>query len=277
MKRSAVYFFVLLQLTLQACATLVQAPQYPPDPARGAPLEAYARVLARYVNERGEVDFPALARDRADLDYYVAYVARTPDDQFAIRNDRLAHYINSYNALSMYNVLEAGIPETHAGLAKVEFFYLRKLVIGNRRLSLYQYENDIIRPLGDPRVHFALNCSALGCPILPRTPFTGRDLEAQLDREARKFFAEARNLRVVHSSRVVYLSELLDFYPEDFLTAATPSWIAYVNQYLPEPIPLDYEVRFTDYDWTIANSRRGSVRSQDSIRAETPVGTFQNP
>ena len=277
MKRSAVYFFVLLQLTLQACATLVQAPQCPPDPARGAPLEAYARVLARYVNERGEVDFPALARDRADLDHYIAYVARTPDHQFATPNDRLAHYINSYNALSMYNVLEAGIPETHAGLAKVKFFYLRKLVIGNRRLSLYQYENDIIRPLGDPRVHFALNCSALDCPILPRTPFTGRDLEAELEREARKFFAEARNLLVVHGSRVVYLSELLDFYPEDFLTAARPSWIAYVNQYLPEPIPLDYEVRFTDYDWTIANSRRGSVRSQDSLRAETPVGTFQNP
>ncbi len=167
MKRSAVYFFVLLQLTLQACATLVQAPQYPPDPARGAPLEAYARVLARYVNERGEVDFPALARDRADLDHYIAYVARTPDHQFAIPNDRLAHYINSYNALSMYNVLEAGIPETHAGLAKVRFFYLRKLVIGNRRLSLYQYENDIIRPLGDPRAHFALNCKRAGLPHTP--------------------------------------------------------------------------------------------------------------
>ncbi len=58
---------------------------------------------------------------------------------------------------------------------------------------------------------------------------------------------------------VVYLSEILDFYPEDFLTPATPSLIAYVNPYLSEPIPLDYEVRFIDYDWTIANSRRRSV------------------
>ncbi|MGH8606318.1 MAG: DUF547 domain-containing protein [Gammaproteobacteria bacterium] len=260
MKRIAVYLLLFVLLALQACATLVPAPDYTPDPGRGAPVEAYARVLARYVNERGEVDFPALARDRADLDYYAAYVARTPGHQLATRNDRLAHYINSYNALSMYNVLEAGIPETHAGLAKVEFFYLRKLVIGNHRMSLYQYENEVIRPLREPRVHFALNCSARGCPILPRTRFTGRGLEAQLDREARKFFAEGRNLSVVHSSRVVYLSELLSFYPEDFVTAATPSLIAYVNQYLPEPIPLDYEVRFIDYDWTVANSCRGSIQ-----------------
>ncbi len=260
MRRISVYLFLLLQLMLQACTTLVRAPDYTPDPARGTPLAAYARVLARYVNERGEVDFPALARDRADLDHYVAFVARTPDHQFATRNERLAHYINSYNALSMYNVLEAGIPETHAGLAKVEFFYLRELVIGNRRLSLYDYENQVIRPLHEPRVHFALNCSALGCPVLPRTPFTGRDLEAELDGETRKFFAEPRNLRAAHESRVVYLSELLDFYPEDFLTETTPSFIAYVNRYLLEPIPLDYEVQFIDYDWTIANSRRVSVQ-----------------
>ncbi|MGH8582897.1 MAG: DUF547 domain-containing protein [Gammaproteobacteria bacterium] len=260
MKPIPVYLFLCVLLTLQACTTLVEAPEYAPNPARGAPIEAYSRVLARHVNERGEVDFPALARDRADLDHYVAYVARTPAHRFATRNERLAHYVNSYNALSMYNVLEKGIPETHAGLAKVRFFYLSKLVIANRRMSLYQYENDVIRPLCDPRVHFALNCSAVGCPILPRTPFTGRDLGAELDREARRFFAEARNLKVAHDSRVVYLSELLDFYREDFLTAATPSLIAYVNQYLPEPLPLDYEVRFIDYDWTIANSRRVSVR-----------------
>jgi hypothetical protein len=245
---------------LQACTTLVPAPELTADRARGAPLEAYSRVLARYVNARGEVDFPALANDRADLDYYVAHVSRTTDHSFTTRNDRLAHYINSYNALSMYNVLEAGIPDTHAGLAKVGFFYLRKLVIGQRRLSLYAYENEIIRPLREPRVHFALNCSALGCPVLPRTPFTGRDLDAELEREVRSFFAAARNLRLDHAKRKVYLSEILDFYPEDFLTRSTPSLIAYVNQYLPEPIPADYEVCFIDYDWTVANSRRAAVR-----------------
>ncbi|MCI0402049.1 MAG: DUF547 domain-containing protein, partial [Acidobacteria bacterium] len=117
MKRIAAHLILSVQLTLQACATLVPAPEYTVDPERGAPLGAYARVLARHVNERGEVDFTALARDRSDLDYYVAYVAQTPGESFASRNDRLAHYINGYNALSMYNVLEAGIPETHAGLA----------------------------------------------------------------------------------------------------------------------------------------------------------------
>ncbi|MCI0400628.1 MAG: DUF547 domain-containing protein [Gammaproteobacteria bacterium] len=50
-------------------------------------------------------------------------------------------------------------------------------------MSLYAYENDVIRKLGEPRVHFALNCVALGCPILPKKPFTGKWLDAELERE----------------------------------------------------------------------------------------------
>jgi hypothetical protein len=246
----------LLPLVLNGCSTLVKAPEPLQEFHRELPLAAYARVLQRYVNERGEVDFPALQRNRADLDYYVAYIARTPASHFTDGNERLTHYINSYNALSMYNVLESGIPKTHAGWAKVRFFYLRKLIIGGRAMSLYAYENDIIRKLGEPRIHFALNCSALGCPTLPSTPFSGKDLEQELDRETHKFFSEKRNLRVDHTKKKVYLSAILDFYTEDFTPAHAPSLIAYVNRYVPRPIPEDYSIDFIDYDWTVANSRR---------------------
>ena len=58
------------------------------------------------------------------------------------------------------------------------------------------------------------------------------------------------------SLRTVWLSELLSFYPEDFVPSAATSLTAYANRYAPQPAPLDYEVRFTPYDWTIANSRR---------------------
>lgn len=256
MKSWKVLALCLLPLVLNACSTLVKAP----EPLRGfrgePPLAVYARVLQRYVNERGQVDFPALQRNRTDLDHYVAYVARTPARHFTGGNERLAHYINSYNALSMYNVLESGIPRTHAGWAKVRFFYLRKFIIGGRATSLYAYENDIIRKLGEPRIHFALNCSALGCPILPRTPFSGKGLEQELDRETRRFFSERRNLCVDHAKKKVYLSAILDFYTEDFTPPHAPSLIAYLNRYVPRPVPEDYAIEFIDYDWTVANSRR---------------------
>ena len=247
---------VIAIMLLNACSTLVPAPEPLSNLRTADPLAGYTRVLQNYVNERGEVDFPALQTHRADLDNYIAYVARLPASSINNPNDRLAHYINSYNALSMYNVLESGIPKTNAGHAKIRFFYLRKLLIGGKQMSLYDYENDIIRVLKEPRVHFALNCSALSCPVLPRTPFSGAHLNQELDRETHKFFSELRNIRIDKPRKTVHLSELLDFYPDDFISADTPTLIAYINRYAPEKIPDDFTIEYIPYDWTIANSSR---------------------
>lgn len=253
---------------LAGCSTLVPAPaaRSAQTPAVGSPEAAWARVLARFVNERGEVDFPALATDRSDLDRYVRFVAETPLDAFS-GDVKYAHMINAYNALSMFNVIESGIPQTHAGLNKVKFFILRKLPIGGKAMSLYAFENDVIRPFarqrGDPRVHFALNCSAVSCPVLPQRPFMPGAIDTELEREARAFFARRENFRIDPVTRTVWLSSILEFYTEDFVPAHGTNLIAYANRYAPVQAPVDYAVRFTPYDWTVANSRRKAA-TQDS-------------
>lgn len=244
----------LLSAGLGAGATAAAAP--PSTQAHAA----WARVLERFVNDRGEVDFQALSLDRADLDLYLRFVAEAPLDAPPDANERLAHMINAYNALSMFNVIDRGIPKSHAGVNKVINFYVRRLDIGGRKMSLYTFENEVIRPLarrhGEPRVHFALNCSAVSCPVLPRVPFTGAGLNSELEREARAFFAAPGNFRVDAATGTVWLSELLKFYPEDFVPAHGRNLIEFANHYAPQPAPLDDEIRFTPYDWTIANSRR---------------------
>ncbi len=253
----------LLLTAIAGCATRVVMPNVPPATAPVAQA-AWERVLDRFVNQRGEVDFAALSQNRADLDRYVRYVADTPlpsdSTSPANGNERMAHLINAYNALSMFNVIESGIPRTHAGLNKLTFFVNRKLRIGGEERSLYSFENDVIRPytrsIGEPRVHFALNCSALACPVLPRTPFAAADLPHQLAHESAAFFARPENFRVDHAARTVWLSEILNFYTEDFVPEHGRNLIDYANRHVATPAPIDYAVRFTPYDWTVANSRR---------------------
>ncbi|MGH8477509.1 MAG: DUF547 domain-containing protein [Methylococcales bacterium] len=224
-------------------------------PSRSDPIRAWAEVLNKFVDDSGRIDFQGLKHDRTALDEYVAYVASTGFDAFPRRDDLIAHHINAYNALAMWAVLEKGIQLTHAGLNKVLFFYNTKMKIGKTDLSLYAYENDFIRPLGEERVHFALNCMAVSCPRLPKKPFSGKDLQQELDRETRLFLAEPRNLRIDRENKTVWLSEILDFYPEDFLKKA-PSVTAYVARYDKRLIPGTYEVRFIPYDWRINDSSR---------------------
>ena len=249
----------LMLTLLMGCTTLVPTPPAPVATSQGAHA-AWARVLSSHVDAQGEVDFDALAGDRADLDRYVRFVADTPLASLAEGPLRLAHMINAYNALSMFNVLHSGIPSDHNGWRKIRFFVLRKLDIGGQRMSLYSFENDVIRPytrsVNDPRVHFALNCSAVSCPVLPRTPFTAQNLDAELARETRAFFARPQNFRVDAANRTVWLSELLNFYPEDFVPRPAESLLHFANGYAPQPAPLDYAVKFIPYDWTIANRRR---------------------
>jgi len=252
-------------LWLGGCATQVALPggagladAAPVTPAQAT--TAWARVLDRFVNAQGEVDFAALAQDRSDLDTMLRHVAATPHDSLAGWPAQMAWLINAYNALSMFNVIDSGIPATHAGLNKLTFFIGRQFNIGGRWLSLYALENDVIRPLGrqmaDPRLHFALNCSAVSCPVLPRQPFTAQGLDAELAHETRAFFARPGNHRIDAATGTVWLNEILRFYTEDFVPVPASSLIAYANGFAPQAAPLHYQVRFTPYDWTIANSRR---------------------
>jgi hypothetical protein len=245
-----------LALALGACASLVPPPAASVLGATEA-RAAWARVLQRFVNERGEVDFAALAGDRRDLDTYLAYVAATPASGLGAGDERLAHYINSYNALSMFNVIDLGIPQSNASLgARYKFFIARRFQIGGIAQSLYDYENKVIRALNEPRIHWALNCSAVSCPALPRVPFEASQLQAQLDAEAVKFFANPSNFRVDHASREVWLSEIFSLFPTDFVPAHAESFTHYANRYAPVPAPTNYTIRITPYDWTIANSKR---------------------
>ena len=225
---------------LAACTTHV------PPPGATAPADpqaVWAGILQRHVDDRGRVDFRAVAADPGPLTQVVAWV-HAPGPK------NLAEHLNAYNALAMYNVVRKDIPETLAGLRKVGFFYLTDFDIGGKRLSLYSYENDLLRPMNEERIHFALNCMVRGCPRLPREPFADARLEAQLDREARLFFSEERNLQVDAAAKKVRVNEILKFYTEDFLKKS-PSLLAYINRYRSPPIPADYEVTFIPYDWTI--------------------------
>jgi hypothetical protein len=244
-------------------ATTATAAQ-PADQLTTVEWEAlWTRVLQRHVDEAGRIDFAGLEGDRRDLDRVVAYIAAVDPvaapARFASATSRLAYDINAYNALAMQGVLDAGVPKRFGMLGRVWFFYLRGVTIGGRSTSLYSFENDVIRRMGDPRVHFALNCMVVSCPRLPRAAFTTAGLDGELDRAARIFIGEDRNVHPDPAKRLVYLSAIFDFYTKDFFAWA-PSLIAYVNRYRDKPVVLDYGIRFFDYDWTI-NAQPGGSRA----------------
>ena len=246
--------FAALPLVALAALTRGTRPNLPSGPTpkdEADASSAWAEVLETYVDDLGRVYFAGLSKGRAGIEAYLRWVARV-DESRMDEKERLAFHVNAYNALAMYGVVRAGIPENFDGLwAKVRFFVVPKYQVAGRRLSLYGLENRVIRKEGDARVHVVLNCMSRSCPRLPREPFRAAAFEGdELDLEARRFYNENRNVEVNHDKKKVRLSKILNFYTRDFLGEA-PSLVAYVNRYREDRLPEGYRVEFIPYDWTI--------------------------
>ena len=227
--------------------------------------DAWTEVLDKYVDDQGLVDYTGLSGDRAGLDLYLEEIGEvSPEnrpDLFPGTEDRLAYWINAYNALIFQGVLARGPEEDSVwtGLVSgLNFFGLRKYTVGGRLMNLKSLEDDLIRePFNDPRIHAALNCASIGCPRLPRRAFDPATLEADLDAAMTEFVAAEGNVTVDHENRTVILSKIFDWFEKDFIryevevkNSWEPKVVDYINRYraADAAVPVGYRVKFRSYD-----------------------------
>lgn len=262
LSRSSILTGILFcTILFSGCATIIYPPLLPDEKkiAQESALDSWAQVLNSHVDHKGRVNFENLDKDYLPLYRYIKFVAQSGPmnnpERYSTFDERLAYYLNSYNALAMYGVLSKGIPQDFGQIwDRAEFFKLTVFNIGGMKISLYDYENKIIRPLGDPRIHFALNCMVRGCPRLPKKPFLAETVQSTLNTLSKEFVNHPRHVEALHAEQMVRISEIFRFYTEDFVnTQSAPSLITYINNYRTDPIPEHYKVEFIPYDWTINN------------------------
>jgi hypothetical protein len=224
----------------------------------------WTAVLEKFVDDRGLVDYESLAGDRAVFDRYIAAIEHSGPEshpqRFPSREDRLAYYLNAYNAQVFKGVLARGPEPTSVwrGLVSgLNFFVRMKIKIGGETMSLKRLEDKLIREqFEDPRVHAALNCASISCPRLPRKAFDPRQLDEELEAAIREFVADPRHCSVDPSRKMVQLSKIFDFFPSDFLDYekshgnTKPNMIDYVNRYRASDmqVPRSYKVKYLRYD-----------------------------
>lgn len=243
-----IFLILLVSMAQTAFAT---------DDAYDEALSSWQYVLQQYVDDQGRTDFEGLANDTTALRDYATYISKHgPKSTPALFNSEqqvLAYHINAYNALAMLGIIERNIPSNFNNFFKrASFFKFRSITVDGDNTSLHAYENDVIRPLGDARAHFALNCMVRDCPRLPTKPFQANSLDEQLDTAAQEFFNKRKHLYIDEASQSVFVSAILDFYTQDFVNSGkAQELISYINKYRDASVPQSYTVKFIDYDWTI--------------------------
>jgi len=219
-------------------------------------------LLQRYVDDLGRVNYRRWKAEGADvLRVWLESLADVDLADFTDADARLALWLNAYNAIAISQVLEVypiasirpkvlGIPNW---LSFLDFFTRSNTIVGGKKYSLNQIEHAILRPeFAEPRIHFALVCASVGCPLLRRGAYFPESVRTQLEADASRFIHNPDKVRYEAQKKTLYLSKIFKWYEEDFVKAAG-SVAEYVGGYLgPEAAVGDgWAIVFLPYDWNL--------------------------
>lgn len=193
------------------------------------------------------------------------------------RQEKLAFWINIYNALVIDGVIALSIRESvrEGSLGGMSFFQKTAYIIGGYRYNLHDIEHGILRenrgfpylpgnqftnyndrtefvivPM-DLRIHFALNCASRSCP--PIRFYTSENIDSQLELATRNYISN--NTHYDQLNGTLYLSPLFRWYRRDF--GNREQIINFVTHYVDDmetysQIALHNNVciiRYQKYDW----------------------------
>lgn len=180
------------------------------------------------------------------------------------RAEQQAYWINMYNALTVRLILDfypvATIQDIDigSGLFSSGPWSKELIKIEGELVSLNDIEHRILRPIwNDPRIHYAVNCAAVGCPNLQRDAFTVSNMSAQLDRAAIDYINSPRGVRLVDGEIVA--SKIYTWFQEDFGNSED-GVLAHLKPFasaeLAREISRINSISDYEYDWTLNGTAR---------------------
>jgi Protein of unknown function, DUF547 len=200
--------------------------------------------------------------DRRALDGYVGALAVLPISKYN-RAEQLAYWVNLYNALTVsvvldhYPVSSIRKIDTSPGLLAVGPWDKRLVTIEGQSITLNDIEHRILRPIwNDPRLHYALNCAALGCPSLRPTAFTAENASRLMEQAAGDFI-NGRGVQVIGDRLIV--SSIYAWYMEDF-GGSEAGVLAHLRHYAAPPLAAKLAgyraIDGDSYDWSLNDAGR---------------------
>ncbi len=214
----------------------------------------WAELLNKHVKPGG-VDYAGFKSEEKKLDQYLKVLEHT-DSKTLSRDEQFAYYINAYNAWTIKLILSA-----YPGVGSIKDLgtflkspWEKKFIrIDGDELTLDDIEHHILRPrFKDPRVHFAINCSAASCPPLSSEPYLGSSLDLQLDQATRSFINDPNNYRL--EGNAFYVSRIFKWFAEDFNDDVLGFYLKYAQDDLKKKLTEKkavIQVKYLQYDWSL--------------------------
>ncbi len=195
-------------------------------------------VLSNRVHD-GLVEYEGLNGDGPFHEAYATLMSVTWDELDSWnRDDQLAFWINAYNICTLKLIADhypirarfprsLVLPDNSILMIPGRWKEITFPIAGADR-TLDEIEHRILRVrFEEPRIHFAIVCASIGCPLLRAEAFRGAYLDHQLEEQARRYFARPTGLTVDLNdvSPSLKLTKIFDWFGEDFVDLPTDSTV----------------------------------------------------
>lgn len=214
-------------------------------------LTDYARPADDGVNR---VDYNGIkSKAASELKAYLIALQSVTISEYP-RDEQFAYWVNLYNAATVQVILDNYPLESirDIGLLGQGPWKDKILKVEGRKLSLDDIEHGILRPLWkDVRLHYAVNCAAIGCPNLALKAYRASTLEAMLDDAARAYINHPRGFTKVKGKLVA--SNIFEWYQSDWGKDADVLTHArkYANGDVAAMLSSAKTIDGYDYDWAL--------------------------
>jgi hypothetical protein len=222
------------------------------DVRAGINHDEYDRLLKKYVNTQGLVNYDAWKQSAADFavlnEYLKQFAAKT--DIPAQGNEKAASLVNAYNAFMLQWIL-SNYPTESVWSLRGSFTEKRN-EIGGRKVSLDDIEHGTLRPLIGYRAHSVLVCAARTCPPLQRSAYSGYQFEKQDDQAFRAWLAREDLNKFLPNGKRVEISSVFKWFKNDFDEAGGIPKI--LGRYTPASVREfaasgNYDTKYIPYNW----------------------------
>jgi len=234
----------ILILMLNICLTSNLALAIPAISA--ADHSTWNNLLKSHVTEDGKVDYKGFIKDKIRLNAYTQYLSEHTPDKSWSENEKLAYWINAYNAFTIALIIEHYPTKSIMDIKNawdIDFIHL-----GNKTYTLNDIEHQIIRKeFDEPRIHFVLVCAAISCPVLLNEAYISAKLDQQLQHQGELFINDpSKNSIKANKANV---SQLFNWFGDDF--TKNGSLIDYLNQFSEIKLDPNATIDFLEYNWDL--------------------------
>lgn len=202
-------------------------------------------LLQKNVLNNGNVNYRGFQKDSKELKLYLNELSSNPPTKAWSRNATLAYWINAYNAYTVQLILNNYPTKSIKDIADP---WSKKFIsIGTKKYSLEEIENDILRKMNEPRIHFAINCASVSCPELLNEAYTESKLEKQFVAVTKNFINDKSKNFI--TSNKIEVSKIFDWFAADFKSKGDV--IDFLNLYSSIKISSNAKISYKNYNWNL--------------------------